>query len=145
MVKETKMKNYLNFLVFTLIGFILIGCAASSHIIVGQKRPPISPAMVKLYNKPPAKYDEIAIIDSSSKNSWAVTDQGKVDVAIERLKEEAANLGANGILIQLTGDISTGSVGVGSGTAYGNSAYGYGISSSVLHKAAKGLAIYVYE
>ncbi len=139
------MKNYLNFLVFTLIGFILIGCAASSHIIVGQKRPPISPAMVKLYNKPPVKYDEIAIIDSSSKNSWAVTDQGKVDVAIERLKEEAANLGANGILIQLTGDISTGSVGVGSATAYGNSAYVYGISSSVLHKTAKGLAIYVYE
>jgi len=96
--------------------------------------------MVKLYNKPPVKYDEIAIIDSSSKNSWAVTDQGKVDVAIERLKEEAANLGANGILIQLTGDISTGSVGVGSATAYG-----YGISSSILHKAAKGLAIYVYE
>jgi len=138
--QETKMKNNLNFLVFTLIGFILIGCAASSHIIVGQKRPPISPAMVKLYNKPPVNYDEIAIIDSSSKNSWAVTDQGKVDVAIERLKEEAANLGANGILIQLTGDISTGSVGVGYATTYG-----YGISSSILHKTAKGLAIYVYE
>jgi hypothetical protein len=138
------MKYYLNLLVLSLISLIIVGCSASSHIVVGQTRPPISPSMVKLYSKAPAKYEEIAIIDSSSKSSWAITDQGKVDVAIERLKEEAASLGANGILIQLTGDISTGSVGVGSATAYGNSAYGYGISSSVLHKVAKGMAIYVY-
>ena len=139
------MNIYLKLFLCSLIGFIIIGCSASSHIVVGQARPAISPTKVKLYNKAPEKYDEIAIIDSSSKNSWAVTDQGKVDVAIERLKEEAASLGANGILIQLTGDISTGSVSTGSATGYGNSAYGYGISSSVLHKAAKGLAIYVYE
>ena len=139
------MEKYLKLFIYSLVSFMIIGCSASSHIVVGQTRPAISPSMVKLYNKAPEKYDEIAIIDSSSKSSWAVTDQGKVDVAIERLKEEAASLGANGILIQLTGDMSTGSVGVGSATAYGNSAYGYGISSSVLHKVAKGLAIYVYK
>ena len=139
------MNMYLKLPLYFFIGFIIIGCSASSHIVVGQTRPATSPTTVRLYSKAPEKYDEIAIIDSSSKNSWAVTDQGKVDVAIERLKEEAASLGANGILIQLTGDISTGSVSTGSATGYGNSAYGYGISSSVLHKAAKGLAIYVYE
>ena len=135
------MNMYLKLLLYFFIGFIIIGCAASSHIVVGQTRPAISPTEVKLYSKSPEKYDEIAVIDASSKNSWAVTDQGKVDIAIERLKEEAASLGANGILIQLTGDISTGSV----STGYGSSGYGYGISSSALHKTAKGLAIHVYE
>lgn len=121
----------------------MFGCAASSHIIVGKTRAPISPEEVRLYSKPPTNYEEIAIVDSSSKNSWAVTDQGKIDVAIQRLKEQAASIGANGILINVTGDIATGAVGVGSANAYGNTAFGYGISSSVLHKAAKGMAIYV--
>lgn len=121
----------------------MFGCSATSHVIVGKTRAPITPAEVRLYSKPPANYEDIAIVDSSSKNSWAVTDQGKIDVAIQRLKEEAASLDANGILINVTGDISTGSVGVGSANTYGNTAYGYGISSSVLHKVAKGMAIYV--
>ena len=137
------MNRYTKSIYIVLIALGIISCSASSHIIVGNTRPPISPEQVKLYSKPPAKYEEIAIIDSSSKSSWAATDQGKTDVAIRRLKEEAASLGANGILIQVTGDVSAGSVGVGTANAYGSATYGYGISSSVFHKAAKGMAIYV--
>ena len=130
--------------IFTLsVVIILFGCAASSHVIVGETRAPISPEEVRLYSKPPANHEEIAIVESSSKNSWAVTDQGKTDVAIQRLKEQAASLGANGILINVTGDIATGSVGMGSANTYGNTTYGSGVSSSVLHKVAKGMAIYV--
>lgn len=137
------MNRYTKSIYIVLIVLGIISCSASSHIILGKTRPPISPEQVKLYSKPPAKYEEIAIVDSSSKSSWAATDQGKTDVAIRRLKEEAASLGANGILIQVTGDVSAGSVGVGTANAYGGAAYGYGISSSVFYKAAKGMAIYV--
>ena len=137
------MSKYIKSIFALSIAIIMAGCASSSHVIVGKTRAPLSPEEVRLYSKPPANYEEIAIVDSSSKNSWAVTDQGKIDVAIQRLKEQAASLGANGILINVTGDIATGSVGVGSANSYGNTAYGYGISSSVLHKAAKGMAIYV--
>jgi hypothetical protein len=119
--------------------FFLVGCAASSLILVGKSRPPISPEAVKLYIKPPSKYEEIAILDSSSKSSWAVTDQGKMDVAIQRLKEEAAKVGANGILINGTGD------GLGGGVVTGNTSGGVssGVFMSVFHKTARGVAIFV--
>ena len=88
----------------------IFGCTPSSHIVVGQTREPISPDKVKLYTTPPEKYEEVAIVDASSHASWAVTDQGKIEVAIQRIKEEAATLGANGILIGVsgTGNLSTG-------------------------------------
>jgi hypothetical protein len=132
---------------FVLAVFCLAGCAAESYVLVGTARPPISPDQVKIYLHPPAKYDEIAIVDASSKNSGAFTDQQKINKAIARLKEEAASLGANGVLLEGTGDQQTGTVGTGFGTATatGSSAYGtgLGVSSGVFHKVAKGMAIYV--
>lgn len=121
---------------------LLAGCAASSHILTGQKRPPIDQSQVKLYSRPPAKFEEVAIIEASSRNSWAVTDQGKVDVVIERLKEQAAQLGANGVLVQMTGSESVGGVvtGFSSGS---NPSFGTGIYTQALHKVGKALAIHV--
>ncbi len=131
-------------LILAALLFLAACAGASSHIIVGNQRPPISAAQVKLYFAPPAKFEEIAIIDASSKNSFAVSDQGKTDVVIERLKAEAASLGANGVLIQATGSESTGgaTVGMMSGT---NPAFGTGIYASALHKVGHALAIYVPE
>ena len=89
---------------FLLVAVLsLAGCAASSAVVVGKVRSPIPAADVKLYLSPPKKYEQVAMLDASSKNSWAVTDQGKMDVVVQRLKEEAAKLGANGILVQSTG------------------------------------------
>ena len=122
----------------------IAGCAASSHIVTGQKRPAIDPAQVKLYSQPPAKFEEVAIIEASSRNSWAVGDQGKVDVVIERLKEEAAQLGANGVLLQMTGSESAGGVvtGLASGT---NPTFQTGIYTQAVHKVGRALAIYVTQ
>jgi hypothetical protein len=80
---------------------LLIACASSS-IIVGSVKPALLPEQVKIYIHPPKKYNEIALIETSSTGSWAFTSQGKMDVVIERLKEEAAKHGANGILFQGT-------------------------------------------
>ena len=108
-----------------------VGCA-SSHVLVGKVRTPISPEIVKVYLRPPAKFEEIALLEASSKNSWAFTDQGKMDKAIERLREEAAQFGANGVLLQSTG------------TEYGANV-NTGTSVPVMHKAASGMAIFVFE
>ena len=116
----------------------LFGCA-SSAIVVGKVRPPISPAQVKLYLNPPKKYEEIALLESSSKASWAISDQGKMNVVIERLKEEAAKIGANGVLLRGTGEQNAGSV----GTASFNGGVALGISSNIMHKAGNGVAIFV--
>jgi hypothetical protein len=66
---------------------------------------------------------------------------------IDRMKEEAASLGANGLLLEGVGDMQTGSVstGFGSATADGTSSYGtgFGLSSGVFQKTGKGMAIYV--
>lgn len=135
----------------SLAGFLVLCLSAcvSSHVLVGTPREPISPDQVKVYIHPPARYDEIAILDSSSRSSWAVTAQGKTDKVIERLKDEAAKLGANGILLQQIGDQAVGSVGSGVGTvnASGHSAtaFGFGSSAAIFQKSGSGLAIYVTQ
>jgi hypothetical protein len=99
---------------------------------------------VQIYLHPPAnKHSEIALLDTSSKGSFAITAQGKTNVVIDRLKSEAAKLGANGILLDGVGDQAAGSVGKGYATASGNSALGFGSSATVFHKKGDGLAIYV--
>ena len=134
-------------LVFAAVS-ALTACASSS-ILVGTARPPIDPSGVKIYLRPPAKFEEVALLDASSKSSWAISDQGKMDVVVRRLREEAAKLGANGVLIQTRGEQSAGTVGTASGsaTAYGNTAYGsaMGVGANIFYKVGSGVAIYVIE
>jgi len=87
-----------------LIVMFFIGCVPVSHIIVGDTREPIHPSNVEIYLDYPEQYQKIALIDAGS--NFAFKDpailfdwQGKMDKATERLKIEAAKLGANGILI----------------------------------------------
>jgi hypothetical protein len=125
----------------------LSGCA-TSHVMVGQARPPTTPDQVRLYLRPPAsKYEEIAMVDTSSRGGFAFSAQGKTDVVIDRLRAEAAKLGANGILLQGMGDQAGGSIGTGFGSASvsGHSAYavGFGTSATVYHKKGEAIAIYV--
>ena len=121
---------------------LLAGCANSSHIITGQTRPPIDPSQVRLYDRPPTKYEEIAIIDASSRGSFAIGDQAKIDTVVARLKEQAAQLGANGVLLQGTGNESGGGVVIG-GTTGTNPSFGTGIYSEAFQKTGRALAIYV--
>ena len=126
---------------------ILAGCSTSSYVLVGTPRSPISPESVRVYLQPPPKFEQIATIDATSQGSFALTSQQNMDKAIERMKEVAAKLGANGVLLQGVADQATGSLGTGVGnTSYGgSSALGVGVGGSfaLYNKAANGLAIYV--
>ena len=134
------------FSVTVALASTLAGCA-SSHVMVGTQRPPISPDQVRVYIHPPVRYEEVAIVDATSRDSFAFTDQQKMNRVIDRMKAEAAGLGANGLLLEGVGDMQAGSVGTGFGsaTASGNSAYssGLGLSAGVFQKTGKGMAIYV--
>jgi hypothetical protein len=129
-----------------VVALVLGGCA-SSHVIVGTVRPPISPEAVTIYLTPPPNYEQVALIDASSRGSFAVGDQHKMDKAIARLKAEAAKLGANGVLLKGTGAVASGSVGAGgggaSGSGHGVTFGGIGISGDLTSKVANGVAIYV--
>ena len=122
-------------------------CATSSHVLIGTARPPISPESVRVYYTPPPKYEEIASISASSQGSLALTSQQNMDKAMQRMKAEAARVGANGILLQGVQDSQGGSIGLGGGsTSYGpGSAVGVGAGGSfaLTNKVAQGIAIYV--
>jgi len=134
----------------TLVAAILIFTAActTSHVMIGKARPPISPEQVVIYTRPPEMpYEEIARIETSSQGSFSFTAQGKTDAVIRRLKEEAAKLGANGVLLEGIGDQASGSIGTGGGsTSYSSHSSvggGVGIGVGLSRKAGGGLAIYV--
>ena len=119
--------------------------------MVGQARPAIAPGAVRLYYSAPRHFERIAIIKSSSGPTWAFTTRSQVDEAIAKLKEEAARVGANGILLEnietsASGDfgLSIGGFGIGGGHhsdyAVGGGGDFYG---PILHKTAHATAIYV--
>jgi len=130
-----------------LLAAMLAGCATSSHVMIGTAHLPISPESVRVYLQPPERYEEIASIDASSQGSIAITSQQNMDKAIARLKEEAAKLGANGVLLQGVHDQQSGSIGTGIGSSsYGpGSSTGVGVGGSfgIYNKAAHGIAIFV--
>jgi uncharacterized lipoprotein YajG len=125
----------------------LTGCATSSHVLIGTPRPPIPPQSVRVYLQPPPRFEQIATIEATSQGSLALTTQQNMDKAIERLKQEAAKLGANGILLQGVHTTQSGSIGTGVGSSSygGGSAVGMsaGGSFGLYSKAAQGIAIYV--
>ena len=127
----------------------LTGCSTSSHVLTGTPRTPIDPASVRIYTLPPAKYEQIAALSATSGGSLAITSQQNMDKAIERLKREAARLGANGVLLQSMQDRQSASIGGGGGsTSYGGgSAVGGGVGGSfgLYSKDLTGIAIYVPE
>jgi uncharacterized protein YbjQ (UPF0145 family) len=126
----------------------LAACAASnSFVLVGTARPAISPAEVKIYSHPPPTFEEIALLTASSNSVFTPGGQKTVDTVIERLKEQAAKLGANGIILEGFSDRETGSLGtgVGGGSASSNSAVGVGVGGSlgIYKKSGQGRAIFV--
>ncbi|HUY83686.1 MAG TPA: hypothetical protein VMU86_03855, partial [Steroidobacteraceae bacterium] len=131
----------------TACAFMLAACA-SSRVMLGPARAPISPDQVTIYFRPPpGKYRRIALLQTSSAGAFAFTAQGKTDAVIARLKEEAAKLGANGVLLQGIGDRAVGSIGTGFArtSAFDNGGWssGIGISGAMTQKAGSGIAIYV--
>jgi hypothetical protein len=131
--------------------FLFAGCASSSYTIVGQVRAPIDPGDVEIYTAPPRHYEEIAFLDASSVGSFGRASVESENEAIYRMKEDAAKLGANGVLLTGISDRYGGSLGVGIGgfgvgggrrhiTAGGGSvAFG----GPIVHRGVEGVAIYV--
>jgi hypothetical protein len=126
---------------------LLVACAPSSHVLVGTARAPISPADVKIYSHAPPQFEEVAILNASSKSVFTPGGQGAIDKVVARLKEQAAGLGANGVILEDFSDRETGSLGTGVGTdSYSrNSSVGVGVGGSlgIFSKTGKGRAIYV--
>jgi len=136
----------LYFLLSAIIALALSGCVTSS-IVVGNTRPSIKPEEVKIYISKPAIYEDIALISSNNTGGSPFGEQAKVNTVINRMKNEAAKLGANGLIIQQIGDQNFGAVGNGILTpnALGNIATG-GVmvtTTNLQLKTGSAIAIYV--
>ena len=111
---------------------LLSGCASGSAVVTGGKRPPVPTEAVKLYLSPPANYEVIGLVEATGMG-W--TSQGRMDNAIDKLKEKAGKIGANGVLIATAGEASGGVAGVVNNGVF--------VGGNQRLKHASGQAIYV--
>ncbi len=120
---------------FLLAILLLAGCAtgSGSSIVVGEIREALDPNQVELYLETPETYEVIGIVTASSDAGW--TEQDSVDYAVEELKNQAAKLGANGVLIESTGSHTS--------TVVGGYGTGYIYAIPVTARSVTGKAIYV--
>ncbi len=100
-----------------------------------------------LVKAPAAPYEEIAILETSSAQSLAWGEQGRIDTVIRRLKREAAKLGANAIVVHALADGAPQSVGAGLGAGlvgtHGTVGIGIGGDGSTAEKIGRATAIYL--
>ena len=132
-----------------LAAVLLLAACASSHVLTGTPRPPIDPAQVRIYHgPPPGGYEEIALLRTQS-GAFTYGAQNKTDSVLRRLREEAARLGANGVLLQgiADGDAGPGGVSVGAGGGrFGGRSFssaGVGVNISPSQQYGSGIAIWV--
>ena len=126
---------------YLVLILLLINCHPVSHIVFGKKREATNPTDVKVYLDYPESYEKIALVDAGSNFSFKdpvilFAWQSKMNKALERLKIEAASLGANGILIVNTDNKTYQSI---------NSNENGVQSSSYEEKFIKAIAIHVPE
>lgn len=128
----------------------LAACASSSHQLIGTARAPIPADQVQLYTEMPLRpYERIAVVSASSKRSWSFTFEGKAEVVVRRLREEAGKLGANGVLLEGINEESGAAIGADLGTEYegprGTIDVGVGASTLMLQRYGRAIAIYLPE
>lgn len=137
-----------------LLSTAITGCTivSGSAVVIGKTRPPIDPSLVQIYGRPPSHYEEVAIVSAKAGHDFR-SEQGIMDSAIKKLKEAAAKVGANGVILEGVQNRSdpTMVTSVGTATVYGSggsataSGTSIGIASGGRYGHVKGTAIYVPE
>jgi hypothetical protein len=125
----------------------LVGCAASSQLITGMPRSQVSIDQVKVYTQAPPSFDEIAVLTASRSSISTAGGERAIAKMIEKLRAQAALLGANGLLLDNFSDSKPFSLGTGVGadtyTHNGSVSLGLGGSLGMIKKTTQGRAIFV--
>jgi len=148
---EKRMK-FVSILIFSFSVLMISGCTImdGNAIVIGEARSPISPSQVRLYRTAPASFEEIAIVSSSAGHDFQKS-SSLMNAAIERIKKEAAKVGANGVILTVIKErdapVVVTSYGTAVATGTGGSATAAGTATSVnrgdAYTRLKGVAVYV--
>jgi hypothetical protein len=126
---------------------MLAACATSSQVLTGVPRSPILPAAVKVYTQAPQSFEEIAVLGASRKSVSSAGGERAIAKMIEAMRTQAAQLGANGLLLEDFSDSEPVAIGTGAGSqTYTHNAsidVGVGGSLGVIKKIARARAIFV--
>ena len=118
------------------------GCAGTHTQMISAARAPLPVEDVRVYSARPDGAIDIAWLESRSAAGFGT--QGQRDAALLRLRREAGELGANGVLV-LGGDRTASPVGLGVGVGsygrHGGASVGGGIPTT--QERVNGIAIYV--
>jgi hypothetical protein len=125
----------------------LSACATSSQVLTGAPRAPILPGAVKVYTQAPHSFEEIAVLGASRKSVSSAGGERAIAKMIETMRTQAAQLGANGLLLEDFSDSDPTEIGtgVGSQTYTHNASINVGVGGSlgVVKKIARARAIFV--
>ena len=141
---------------YSLISVIILSCLTGctitdgSSIVTGIERDPIPVEQVRIYRVAPENYEEIAMISASAGHDFK-SNSSLIESTIQTLKEEAAKVGANGVLLsnidERDAPSTTTSYGNASAHTSSGSVYASGNNVSVnrgdTYTRMRGLAIYV--
>ncbi len=140
-------------LVLLLILIAVSGCTIvdGSTIITGTTRKEISIEQVRIYRVAPKNYEEIAMISASAGHDFK-SNSALIESAVLRLKQEAAKVGANGVLLSRINerDAPSTTTSFGNANVYGNNgssvqatANSISINRGDAYTRMQGLAIFV--
>lgn len=121
---------------------LLSGCASTQRMMLGPARAPVDPALVRIYQAAPPGSVDVAQLEVSSGIGFGTPGQERA--VIDRLRSEAAALGANGLIIVGVGQSRPPvGVSVGAGNYGRHGGVGVGVGIPTARKNAVAVAIYV--
>src|SRR4051794_24436059 len=88
-----------------LIG-MLTGCSSSGPVVPSETHAPGSPADVKIYSKAPKKYEVLQTLTLVASPEYKMDERGDATRGFAKLREKAAALGANGLLLDIDPNLS---------------------------------------
>ena len=125
----------------------LSSCATSSEVLTGAPRSPLMASAVRVYTQAPQRFEEIAVLSASRKSVSSAGGERAIAKMIETMRTQAAQLGANGLLLEDFSDSDPVAIGTGVGSqTYTHNAsidVGLGGSLGVVKKMARARAIFV--
>jgi hypothetical protein len=88
--------------VFSMISLLAGGCAPKPEVVPSSgPHPATVPEQIKIYQNQPARYERLGLVTVPIAADARWDERGHAKAGFDKLKQKAAALGANGVLLDL--------------------------------------------